>query len=83
MSQLLTSKVSRKWTIRMVVIATVLIAFGLWGLWDAVRVYPARGALAAEWLEFQYLEEFSRSRPPLDARPAWPTRLRSERDSAA
>lgn len=66
MSQLLTSKVSRKWTIRMVVIATVLIAFGLWGLWDAVRVYPARGALAAEWLEFQYLEEFSRSRPPLD-----------------
>jgi len=68
MSQLLTSKVSRKWTIRMVVISIVLIAFGLWGLWDAVRVYPARGALAAEWLEFQFLEEFSRSRPPLDTR---------------
>jgi hypothetical protein len=68
MPQQLASNVSRKWTIRMIVISTVLIAFGLWGLWDAVRVYPARGALAAEWLEFQYLEEFSRSRPPLDAR---------------
>jgi hypothetical protein len=64
----LTSRVSRKWTIRMVLISVVLIAFGLWGLYDATRAYPARGALAAEWFEFQYLEAFKQTRSPLDHR---------------
>jgi hypothetical protein len=64
----LATTVSRKWTIRMVVISVVLIAFGIWGLWDATVVYPARGALASAFLEYQYLDQFARGRPPLDGR---------------
>ncbi len=60
--------INRKWTIKMIVIGTVLVGFGIWGLIDAAVVYPRRGYVAASWLEFQYLELFSRSRPPLDAR---------------
>lgn len=64
----LTTTISRKWTLRMVIIAIVLLAFGVWGFYDAYVVYPARGARSAEWLEFQYLDQFSTLRPPLDGR---------------
>jgi len=64
----LTTTISRKWTLRMVIIGLVLFAFGLWGLYDAAVVYPARGARSAEWLEYQYLDQFATLRPPLDAR---------------
>ncbi len=60
--------VSQRWLLKMVIIAAVLIGFGLWGYWDASVVYPSRGAVAAEWLEFQYLDVFARERAPLDAR---------------
>lgn len=60
--------INRKWTIKMAVIGLVLLGFGIWGLIDAAVVYPRRGYVAASWLEYQYLDLFSRSRPPLDAR---------------
>lgn len=63
-----TSRVSRKWTLKMIAIAVFLGGFGLWGLYDATVAYPRRGERAAEFLEFQYLENFRQSRPPLDHR---------------
>ncbi|GJQ29066.1 MAG: hypothetical protein HBSAPP03_09500 [Phycisphaerae bacterium] len=62
------SKVSRKWTLKMVAIAVFLAGFGLWGLYDATVAYPRRGERASEYLEFQYLENFKQARPPLDHR---------------
>lgn len=61
-----TTTISRKWTLRIAIIGIVLLAFGVWGYYDASVVYPARGARSAEWLEFQYLEQYASLRPPLD-----------------
>src|SRR4051812_37576138 len=55
----LRAHVSRKWTIRMALIGAGLIAFGLWGLYDATVAYPSRGSEAAEFLEYQYLQQMS------------------------
>jgi hypothetical protein len=52
---------ARKWTIKMLLIALAMFGLGMWGLLDAVWVYPARGARAAEFLEFRYLEESSKA----------------------
>lgn len=62
------SKVSRKWTLKMVAIAIFLGGFGLWGLYDATVAYPKRGERASEFLEFQYLENYKQFRPPLSDR---------------
>lgn len=62
------SRISRKWTIKMVLIAAGLLAFGLWGLYDATVAYPRRGSRASEYLELQYLQQFAQLRPPLDNR---------------
>ncbi len=53
------STVSRKWTLKMMLIALALIAFGLYGLYDALVSYPKRGAEASEFLEYQYLQSLS------------------------
>lgn len=53
------SHLSRKWTLKIGIIAIALIAFGLWGLYDAVIRYPARGSQSAEFLEFRYLDQLS------------------------
>jgi hypothetical protein len=53
------SHLSRKWTLKIGIIAIALIAFGLWGLYDAVIRYPARGSQAAEFLEFRYLDQLN------------------------
>jgi hypothetical protein len=55
------TKISRTWTIRMVLTAAVLLGFGCWGLYDALIKYPDRGRRAAEYLEYQYLDEAQRS----------------------
>ena len=53
------SSLSRRWTIKMSVIALLLIGFGLWGLYDAMIRYPARGSEAAENIEYQYLQQLA------------------------
>jgi hypothetical protein len=68
----LTTTISRKWTIKMVVISVVCLGVGVWGYWDATVAYPARGALASAYLEYQYLDQFQRGRPPLDSRAGVP-----------
>jgi hypothetical protein len=53
------ARVSRKWLLRMVLISTALLAFGVWGYVDATIYYPRRGIEAAEFLELQYLQALS------------------------
>lgn len=65
---LLRSKVSQKWSLRMVLISLVLIGFGAWGLFDATYAYPSRGAQASEWFEYQYLDQYKAKHGVLDSR---------------
>lgn len=51
-----TTSLNRPWLVKMVIFFVVLIAFGLWGLYDAMLAYPARGAAHAEYAELQYLK---------------------------
>ncbi len=53
------SHLSKKWLVRMVLIAVGLFAFGMWGLYDATIAYPRRGAAAASFAEFNYLTQLS------------------------
>lgn len=64
----LRSKVSQKWSLRMVLISVVLIGFGAWGLFDATYAYPNRGSQAAEWFEYQYLDQYKAKHGVLDSR---------------
>lgn len=50
------SIISRPWLVRIVVILSVLVGYGLWSLWDAYVAYPARGEKYAEFAEWAYLE---------------------------
>jgi len=50
------SHISRKWLVRMILIGVGLFAFGMWGLFDALVAYPKRGAGAASFAEFNYLD---------------------------
>src|SRR5262245_47998056 len=60
--------ISRRWMLKVVIGALVLLGFGIAGFYDAIVKYPRQGATAAQWLEYQYLDLYSRERPPLDSR---------------
>jgi len=47
---------NRNWLVKILIFLVVLLAFGIWGLYDALVVYPARGRAHAEWAELRYLE---------------------------
>lgn len=49
------STIARPWLLRIVIITTVLLCYGLWSLHDAYVSYPARGADYASWAERAYL----------------------------
>lgn len=49
------------WFFRMLLVGALFAGFGLWGLLDAVVVYPRRGHEAAEHLEWLYLKEVDRA----------------------
>ncbi|MFA6045355.1 MAG: hypothetical protein WC718_10255 [Phycisphaerales bacterium] len=57
----LRSKVSQKWSLRMILIGVVLVGFGVAGLLDAIYFYPKRGAQASEWYEYQYLDQYQQA----------------------
>ncbi len=44
-----------RWVLKLSVIALVVFAVGMWALWDATTVYPARGERYADWAQWQYL----------------------------
>lgn len=52
---------ARRWTLRVWIIAAIGGAMFIWGLIDAMWVYPGRGMQAAEYLEFQYLRAADKS----------------------
>lgn len=49
------STIARPWLLRIVIITTVLLGYGLWSLHDAYVSYPERGADYASWAEQAYL----------------------------
>lgn len=51
-----TTKLNRPWLAKMIIFSAVLVFFGLYGLYDAVIAYPARGLRHASFCEFQYLD---------------------------
>ncbi len=59
------TSLNRKWLVKMVIIILVLVGFGFWALYDAKVAYPARGANASEYYEYQYLDLIAKTRPPL------------------
>lgn len=55
------STINSKWSLKMIVIALAMFGLGIWGLIDAMIVYPNRGAEAAEFSEFQRLSDLKQS----------------------
>lgn len=55
-ADVLTTSLNRPWLVKMVIFIVVLIAFGFWGLYDAMVAYPARGDAHAEYAQWQFLK---------------------------
>lgn len=53
--------INKKWSIKMYIITLAMLVLGVWGLVDAIAVYPNRGARAAEYSEFQHLRDLKDS----------------------
>jgi hypothetical protein len=49
------TKLNKGWLLKMAIFFTILLAFGMWGLYDAVIAYPNRGKADAEYRELEYL----------------------------
>lgn len=61
MSELQSTRIHRGWLAKMVVFFIVLVAFGTWGLVDAVWIYPARGRAVADHAKYQLLQEAAKA----------------------
>ncbi len=57
----LTTTLNRRWLVKMFIFLIALTGLGVWGLIDALVVYPNRGRASAEYLQFRYLEQSERS----------------------
>ncbi|MBZ0171026.1 MAG: hypothetical protein K8E66_01465 [Phycisphaerales bacterium] len=51
------SIISRPWLVRIVIILTVLVGYGIWSLYDAFVAYPERGEAYASSREWVYLDK--------------------------
>jgi len=51
-----TAPLGKRWVRKTAIFVVVLLAFGSWGLYDAVSVYPKRGERFATWARMSYLE---------------------------
>lgn len=56
-----TTVVNKKWALKMTLIAVAFLGLFIWGVVDAIVVYPKRGARAAEFSEFQHLAELQKA----------------------
>jgi len=54
--------INRKWSFKMIIIIAVSVFMAGFFLVDGLIRYPARGAEAAEYLEFQYLQAYNKER---------------------
>jgi len=79
--------ISRNWLAKMTLFIAAFIGLGIWGLVDALYVYPARGERFAEFAEYQYLSAQAEAGQVLRASVESPReeydRLRSEADRLA
>lgn len=53
----LTTSLTRSWLIKTSVVTLVFLGLGVWGLYDALVSYPARGVESAEHFRYKYLKE--------------------------
>lgn len=58
---LVRAPVNRSWWVKQLIVALVMLGFGVWGLADALVIYPKRGFAAARFLEWQYLQKLQES----------------------
>jgi hypothetical protein len=54
--------INRKWSIKLLIITAVSAFMAAFFWYDGTIRYPERGALAAEYFEFQYLQSFDKER---------------------
>ncbi len=74
---------ARRWVLRVVVILVIGWGLFIWGVVDAVMVYPARGRDAASYLKYQYLREVEKAKTTsasVDDPAAEFTRLKSKKN---
>jgi hypothetical protein len=51
------TRLAGRWLFKMLAVSIGFIGLGIWGLADALVIYPKRGAVAAEAFEHQYLSQ--------------------------
>ena len=61
-----TTKLARKWVMKMALFLCLLFGFGLYGLYDATIAYPNRGERSASWHLHQYLSKSIEANSPTD-----------------
>ncbi|MFG0275841.1 MAG: hypothetical protein ACF8QF_12385 [Phycisphaerales bacterium] len=78
------TSLNKGWLIKLTVIGVALLGLGVWGLYDALAAFPARGANHAEFTEWRYLQAANEAGRLLTASEDAPgdelTRLRNERN---
>lgn len=52
-----TTTINRGWMTKMVIIGLFMFGFGFWGLYDALKAYPARGERAASYFQHEFLRQ--------------------------
>ena len=60
MSEKQWTRLNPRWLLKQFAVAALFTGFGLWGLYDALAVYPARGLAYAQYTKYQYLEQAKR-----------------------
>jgi len=56
---------ARRWVLRVLVILVIGWGLFVWGLYDAMVLYPNRGKDAASYLKYQYLREVEKAKPSM------------------
>lgn len=60
MSEMQWTRLNPRWLVKQFAVAALFSGFGLWGLYDALVVYPARGVAYSQYAKYQYLEQVKR-----------------------
>jgi len=66
-TQITRTTLARRWVRKTVIFLSIFFVLGVWGLYDAVWLYPTRGRTDAEYRRFAYLQQSERDRRLGDA----------------
>ncbi|QYU67424.1 hypothetical protein J4558_21240 [Leptolyngbya sp. 15MV] len=61
------TRIGRPWLLKFCAFLLMLVGFGIWGLYDAVHLYPQRGLRHARFVQWEMMQEAER-RGRLDSR---------------